>query len=445
MVFTGPTSPHVTSIFWNPAAVGVMRGHHIYLAGVGRLDRLSVQRAPIDTATGEPANNTTIPGRRREFDEVVATPMVLTGFAGVVFDLDKITTGIGIYTPFAEELADGPDELRYHTRGGWFYAHYLTLSFSIRATQKVIFGFGFSGVVSSVDLQFDEDEALSTCDGSTLACTEDPQAAERVHVNSSIFEDFAPAIALSLGVMVRPVPRLWLGVAYLSSPRVASSLDNTLDGDVVVDPAPRDGLAQVRGDARIGFRLPSMLHLGARYALVEDRWHLVIGARWVNLSEHRLWDLRLSGRDLRDAGVEEWVTRYRGLQDVTSLDVGVEQPQGETLRVGGRLRLDWNPFADGDTVSPTNVNGPTVELAGGVQYRVSPGWSLSLGGAASAMFPRETTDSAFTPSAQIDCVQSGYDLDACEPAREGRAIPTAAGTYGRLSLSLMLGLSFDRL
>src|SRR6185436_12093293 len=46
--FTGPTSPGVASIYWNPAALGAARGTQVVFAGTLRLASTSVTRAPID-------------------------------------------------------------------------------------------------------------------------------------------------------------------------------------------------------------------------------------------------------------------------------------------------------------------------------------------------------------------------------------------------------------
>src|SRR5712671_4363794 len=55
LTFSGPTSPTLAAVYWNPAALGSMRGSRVMIAGTARLVRTGVDRAPIDPATGRPA------------------------------------------------------------------------------------------------------------------------------------------------------------------------------------------------------------------------------------------------------------------------------------------------------------------------------------------------------------------------------------------------------
>lgn len=440
MVFVGPASPHPSAIFWNPAAAGLMRGLHVYFAGTGRLDVTSVDRDRISTADGEPTTQST---GSRGFDPLTTTVLSPGGFVGVSWDLntEQATAGIAVYTPFAERLPANHPALQYHTNGGSFYATYTTVSVSFRLATRIIFGLGLSLVFSRVDLRFAEDEALQAC-AAPPCDAENPDAAQRYRLVTG--ETLVPAVSFNGGLMVKLTPRLWVGASYITAPRSVERSDIPKNGDVTVDPAPRGALGQLTGEARLTFRLPQMAHLGARYELVPEAWYLLAGARWLDMSVHRQYDLRMSGPELRDAGVEEWVLRYRGFQDVYSLDVGVENPSGRRVRVGARLRYESSAVPT-ELVAPEQVDGHKLEVAGGLEYKLTPGLAMTLGGSFAIQLPENVAQSGFSPSARVDCVASGYDLDRCEAAREGSALPTAAGDYTRMTFGFMLGLSYDRL
>ena len=52
MSFDGPTSANLGAVYWNPAALGLVRGFQLMVAASGRLSTVEVNRAPIDSANG---------------------------------------------------------------------------------------------------------------------------------------------------------------------------------------------------------------------------------------------------------------------------------------------------------------------------------------------------------------------------------------------------------
>jgi hypothetical protein len=55
------------------------------------------------------------------------------------------------------------------------------------------------------------------------------------------------------------------------------------------------------------------------------------------------------------------------------------------------------------------------------------------------------TTSDFDPRFQLECIESGYDYESrgCAASREGYAISSAAGRYGRLQHAMRLGLRYQ--
>lgn len=445
-VFVGPTSPHPTAVFWNPAAAGLMSGFQLHISAGSRLDTVTIERTPINASDGEPAVSDRPGVEVRTFEPATSRVLSPGGFLGFSWAVrDNVTVGVAVYTPIAEKLAGSKEQLRYHTLGGSFYASYATFSASLRPASHVIVGAGISAVFTDLDLRFALDDALATC--SVPPCgVEDAQAAARLFLRSSVLDDPTPAVAFHAGLMLRPAPRLWLGAAYISepSPRI------TKPGTFRFQPAPHTGKAEGTGDAEISFRLPHFVHVGGRYELPRARWVLLAGLRWLVLSTHRAYDLRLSGQTVRDPGAPEWMLRHRGLSDAFSFEAGIESPPsgalgfGRRVRLGGRLRYHSSSVPR-DAVAADQVDGHELEAALGLELGLGAGLSLSLSASIAAMLPVDVTQSVFSPKQHIACVASGYDIDQCEAARDGRAIPTAAGRYERFTGEFVLGLSFQRL
>jgi hypothetical protein len=169
-----------------------------------------------------------------------------------------------------------------------------------------------------------------------------------------------------------------------------------------------------------------------------------LGASYVWLASQDEIDLRFIGRPLLQAGVPEWLPRYRGLTSALAVEAGVEGTPALPLRLGARLRFETSAVPV-SAVAIDQLDAPKLQLGAGLEVRVANGLALVVGERLGLYLPQDVPASAFTPSAQIACNASGYDLesDACAAARVGRAVPTAAGSYKRIDNELTLGLSYD--
>jgi long-subunit fatty acid transport protein len=461
VVLVGPTSAHPSSVFWNPAALAQMgfRGSHLFFSGSGRLDRTSIERSSIDPATGAPGGSQT-------FDPVTTNALSPGGFFAAVSDLgsERYRFGISLYTPIWETFADGGDALAYHTREGYLRAEYLTGSLAVRATQHFFFGVGFSVVFSQAHLMWDRDRGLEACPAEPCA-VEDRALAERIQVDTdevewqspvrsdwfflrSPFKDFdSGTISLSFnaGLMFRipKIPNLWFGGAWISFPTFSEGTVLQDGGKSEVLGLEPDGQTGYRlvGDTRVGHRLPQMVHFGVRYEITEVL-DLVFALRWIDLSRHGGLDIRLSGMSPESKDVPEVITRWRGLQDIVSLEGGVEHVFNDRLRGGARLRLESSGVAPED-LAPHQVDAPKVDLGVGGEYALLPSLKATFGYSLALLLPQDTGTSAFDPTQAAACRDSGFDLDVCAPSRQGRAVPTAAGSYSRITHELVLGLEYQ--
>ncbi len=449
-VFTGVTQPHATSLYINPAALSLAgSGWQIYFGGSLRLDQISIARNQLDPASGDVQ-----PG-----GSVSALPMSPGGIIAAHNRFQNVTVGLGLHMPQSQTWISGQDATRYHTSGGGYYQFAATVAVSAQLHDRFILGAGLSLMGSMFDLNLSRDTALeagsnatngiaSDCGGSPCGF-ENPLAEQRIRLRTatvglrpSRFIDYLALvdtgnIALSGGVMIAITPEYWLGISYLSPPGLLSP--RVLPGTVEVTDAERDGAAERSGDAEMVFKLPQTVNVGIRGPL---RWlpgYDIIGeVRWQSTSRQRELDIRMFGGNL-DGTVPEWYPRYRGLGNVWRLQTGLERVDANRLRWGGRVRIETGATSAGKT-TPLQIEGFNMTLAGGAQLQISE--SVTLGGSYGlTWFPTVVASpSEFDPFDRLRCVDQMYDFEACRAAGEGRATPTASGTYGRLRHSLTLSL-----
>lgn len=442
-MFSGPTQPHATSIFVNPAALALAsRGEHLLLLGTTRLSQLAVDRDIVQ------ADGSTIAGPN-------VSSNVLSPGGMFAFDFgitNKWRLGLSLHTPIARRFHEN-DALRYHSLGGYSYQITGSSSVSFAAHERILFGVGISIGYSTIGLDFARDTALeagtagveSDCGGSPCG-VENPLADEvyRIRAKTSGLGELVSAKNLGFigGAMVRVTDTWWLALSLALPP---GSVSGTIDlaGDVRVTRAPRDGGGAVSGDAEVIFDNPVAVYLGAR-GPVGEKLELVAHLRWRNLSVQRRFDVRMFGGNLEDASIPTWYPRYRGYDDTITAVVGLETPDTERIRLGGRLVLDSAAVAT-SAVSPMQPDPWSLGGNGGVDLRVTDHLVLTGVYGLSLFLPVSTGDSAYDPLDRIQCVDQDFDLDACAPAREGRALPTAAGSYRRFEHSLLLSIRYDTL
>jgi long-subunit fatty acid transport protein len=431
-VFTGPTSAHVSSIFHNPAATGLMSGTHVLVLGTASVDALSISRDPIRLSDGEPLAS------ERSFADVSATAISPGGFVGVTSDLgtDNLTLGLGVLMPHSEALPDLPDSVGYHALGGSFTSVSLTGSASYRVSSIFYAGVGFDVLFTKLELRFLRDRVLDGCAAAPCG-VEDPANAERWKVETGWDalpgQSLEPAFTFNFGILAK-----WKGWWIAAAVDFLFFAAITKTADVSVTPP---GEAALTGKARVTYDLPFVGRFGLRRPIF-GAWDLLLHGTWTRSSVQQVIDVRFFEK-LRD-DVPEWLVRHRGFQDIVAVEVGVEQPAATRLRLGVRGRFESSLLPPGKITAAT-IDGPKLELSGGLELRLSTRWALTGSYTFSFMLPQTNDPGEYSPRAAIDCTASGYDLttEACTAVREGRAIPTAAGRYGRLGNSLSLGISFD--
>jgi hypothetical protein len=181
-----------------------------------------------------------------------------------------------------------------------------------------------------------------------------------------------------------------------------------------------------------------------RGPIVEGRLDLIGHLRWQNLSVSRQYDVRMFGGDLQLDDVPRWYPRFLGYSDVFTAVIGAETPESNRLRYGGRLVVQSGAVSAAG-MSPMTPAPWNVGANGGAEIRLADHFVLAGVYGLTVFAPTDSSESDFDPLARLTCVEEDYAIDACGAARQGRAIPTAAGSYTRFEHSFQLSIRYDTL
>ena len=458
LTFSGPTSGTLAAVYWNPAALGLVRGNQLMIAGTARVVRTSVHRAPIDPATGQPGGSLS-PGDATANDVIqpVQYPLGPGGFAGISTDLggDRFTLAFATYEPYAEKVhfdtrVAGDEPTRYHRLDADLRNLALVPALSIRFAGDLRIGFAPGFLFSTGHLSFAE-----RIPGAAPGSAEAPAGDARYDINSGQgIGDGKFSLTLAAGIYYR-TRNLELGLAYSSRPfggdvtgvEVAGGQTTvTAPGGAPVTcrPPPSDPAAPGANASRsagcvfgnIGYRLPDTFIGGAT-------WHLSRGlevtgmVRWMHFSVMDRMDIRLTGTPLQAAGLPQHIILHQGFQDVWDTRVRISYWLKERLHVGAALRVETSAVNPQD-VSPAAVDGLKVEPLALAELSLGRHISLAAGYGVTLMGTVNARPSRFDPQAAAACGATTGGKPAgdlanpgCVARGQGLARPTAEGSYHR--------------
>jgi long-subunit fatty acid transport protein len=426
--FSGPTSGDLTAVVWNPAGLGLLQGPQAMLGGALRLSSATVEPAAIDPATGTSQGSVpSVSGSATSHP--IRWPLGPNGFFALGAGIGRrFGIAFALYAPYASKLsmkptADGQEPTRYHLVSMQTSHIAPVVGLAIHASDSIQIGIASGMLLPSAHLVFDQD---------TTPGADNPTPARYDLATRGML--LTPTYFLSLGAHYRR-GRLALGLGYTSAPLgsgglVTIPLDNTQIGLASGTSLCPDWNPSCL-HAQMSYRLPSIWTFGATWQATK---HLAATAivRWVRTGNHDKVTILVTGPPSQpDLGnsIPDHVVLYRGFVD--SVDVrGRLVYENHHFRVGGTLRLATSAVP-ADRVTAASIDGTTVEPMLSVEMRIWRQISLSASYAFAYMLPVSTGVSAFDPTAATTCAASGGDLTtpACRARMDGRARPSAAGTY----------------
>ncbi len=438
--FAGPTTGDLTSIYWNPGAVGLIEGTQVVVTGTGQFGTTSVKRPSMPSATGtshqSPATWPPGPG----------TFMAIGAAIG-----NRFTLALATFTPFVQRLSyaptDGDPPTRYHLVQADLRNVALVTALAFRIGSELRIGVAPGFMFSTGRLVFDEDTALdggsaglqADCGGAPCG-VENPAAAARYDVGSGLaLLDSSLAFTLAGGIHYRRGP-IAVGVAYASHPiggveiearrsRVKSPA--RLDAAGPVCPAGRES-GCVYG--HLAYDLPDIYTVGVTWQATQQMALTGI-VRYLTYSRHEDVSMRLVGppNAFATRGLTERMVLHRGFRDVIEARVRAVRDLAWRTRLSATLRAQ-SSAVPASRLNAAAVDGPTLEPSLAAEVRLGTSVRLTAGYAFAFTFPVDSGDSVFDPGAATACADAGGDLDlpACRARRAGSARPGAAGEYGMI-------------
>jgi long-subunit fatty acid transport protein len=457
--FAGPTTGDLTAVFWNPAALGLLQGTQLTVAGSAHVSRMTVRRAPIDPATGAPGGARAFPVTTGGATTWPPGPGSFAAFGSAIGN--RFTLAIAAYTPFAQRISFTPDaggELptRYHMVHADLHSFALMPALAFRVGNEMRIGVAPGFLFTSGRLAFDEDTAFSA--GTTpamcgaLPCqAEDPAAAARYDLASGTgLFDATLAYTIAGGLYFRLGPTE-VGLAYSSRP--LGELVEVNAPRTTVMPPSRLGVASLCPPDRqqtgcsygnIRYRLPDVFTGGLAWN-ISTRLTLSAVLRYFTYSLHDRITIRVSGPatgGLRDGGLPERIVLHRGYVDNFETRLRIARLMGSWLRLGAGVRLATSAVPRA-SMNAASGGGLTVEPAAMFEVR-APSWLRLTAGYALALTPAtDTGSSVFDPTAAGRCAEAMGNLESapCLARVAGTARPTAAGTYSGVHHTASLSAS----
>jgi outer membrane protein transport protein (OMPP1/FadL/TodX) len=457
MSFSGPTSGDLGAIYWNPAALGLMRGFQVMVAGTARWSSVGVSRAPIDPTTGkspgsQPAGSATATDFRQPFQ----WPPGPGAYVALGYGSDRFTIAFATYMPYLEQIhfptsATGNEPTRYQVLSMDLRNLALVPALAIRFGDDLRIGLSSGFLFSTGSLSFAED--LGNCTGASAQnCAENPATTARYSINSGQgIGDAKFSVTLGGGIYWRH-KNLEIGVSYQSHPVGGQVAGVEVAGDattVTRPPSQGGGLATCPGGQSsrcvfgdIAYRLPDVFIGGVTWHL-RPGLELNVMARWLWTHEHDRIDIRLVGPTLEADGLPQHIVLYRGFHDVVDTRARIAYWWRERLRIGAELRVE-NGAVDSNAVNAAAADGWQLEPVILAELRLSRRFWLGAGYGLTIMPNVTVTNSIFDPTAAGACVSppnnGAIDSQACQARNNGNARPSANGTY--TSLAQDFGLTF---
>lgn len=461
LALIGPASPHPASMYYNPAALGLTPGYHVYLSGGALLDLAGVQRDATVPNSGA-ASTQRLPEER----SLTAAPQLYASLSSD-FGTESVVLGLAFHTPswdgssFLKGADSGfvsPDiegATRYHATDFLLKQYYVTIGAALHLGAGWYLGLSASYVRGELDFAFvrdiapqggsvrDPGEAAALDDCGQRPCGfESNLAAEGLRVSG-----VSNGLGFGGGIVGRIGPRILVGVGYISHILGLGGDSIPSKGDVWLRRAEAAVLPgeqrDLKGRSLVSYQLPDSLNIGLNWALTASL-NLDFQLRWMLYRRHRKLAIELSGSELRQASeLPALLLHNRGFQDSFAFQTGVGYTLGAKWRLTTALMLE-SSAVPAARLNAKAIDGWKADAFVSLIWQPRPRFLLRLGYGIVAMLPTEGGD-AFNSQLLVDCVDSGYNMDeqACRQAVEGLALPNARGSYWRITQRVDLALSYS--
>jgi hypothetical protein len=272
-------------------------------------------------------------------------------------------------------------------------------------------------------------QASALCGGAPCGY-ENPLAEQLVKLRG-----YANGIGFSVGTMVRPDDRVWIGVSYTSHQTGGDLyLTDTRRGRVTPAPGqgPVCGGGPCGGDDRVISLLPEMVQAALR-VVATPRLEVEASFRFIHYGARSALDVSLQGGTLAKSAVPPQFFLDRGLQNTYAVGVSTRHQVTSSLRMSPSLLFETSAVAP-NAVGPAALDAPKLDLALTAEWRAwrSPSGTTALfvgGHLGGTAYVLGTVQSRFDATAGTACVDAAYSLAACAKQNVGDALPSTSGDY----------------
>ena len=425
---SSPTTADAAAIYWNPAMLGYLeRGE--FMGGVGVVggqiayerERLGVYsyedslqlRDPVDPEFIDPSKT----GLAGTSNSPVFSPWA-DAFAGFVAVPDRLVLGLGFYVPYAAPLnfpADGAQ--RWQLQEAFIAVTRLTGSAAVKIHDVISIGAGVSYVFGLASLRRVQDFAAVDALADALAAdplnqdtdlgADAPSSLRESEVMSrpiAFTDGKSHGVSFNVGLAVRPVEKLTIGLTYDHGSRVKFNGDFTLDMN---DPFFTQDLAAeglefpplVEGTGQLSFRLAKRLMAGVAYDL-NPNLRLDTSLAFVFWSDLDAFRFRLDSPDLAqpDLGIGSTtvVNLPRNWKNTVHAEISarVRIPKREKIRLSATLGYHSAASPD-STIDVASPDGHRLLGAFGFGYQVNERFGFMVDAELQGILPRRVTGSDF--------------------------------------------------
>ncbi len=403
-VFSSPVDGDVAGIFWNPAAMSLANNSRFDLVANFSIPSVSYARDGVDEAqTG------------RAFPRASVTSVRPEPVLGVIIDRwwrSRMRLGFAISVPqaggasFPDAMNDASGErvlgpTRYYVTSALAFHVYTQLAASFVVHRTLSIGASLNIVAShvAVDKHIDlanQDvirDSFPCADNALLGC-ENPAVSTPVSLRGR-----GASAGVSLGALWRPIPRLRIGVGYVSPVKIALQVGVTIDNQKLEDFArqflPNVGSFQISGSGTATLTLPQRLHIAVAFD-VHPKVELMALVRWINYSATEIISATINEKSSSLAPDSLSIPSTRNDEWMASLRV-VGRPH-RLVDLAFSFEYATNTVPD-LYMTPSNLDFGVIGLNLGVRVPLARRITLGATYAHSIIMPRTITQSVFANDA----------------------------------------------
>ncbi|MBU1534287.1 outer membrane protein transport protein [Myxococcota bacterium] len=436
-----PTHVTPTGIVTNPAVLGYLKGTNIAIYYSPVYQSLEADRASILSSTGNPG-----PGADISYPGVSYSNNVTDYFFGASTDFgqDRVTLGVAIFSPFRQDFSNPSAPLRYHLIDRSIINLFVTSVLALKVHRKFHIGFGLSYVYTKINMEMVRDRYLrgDVPDGSADSFEQGGKVDEKIAINT---ED--NNLGFQFGFYYMMKKWLFLGGSYRSKIR---SLDSGYvrtkgTGSITRWSDAQGGYVTLLGKATLRTTFPESANIGIKMRFSRNWWG-DLSLTWDRWSDHQKLQVLLSGNDFANSSLTNWdlsINSYRGFQDVFAPQLSFFFNQKTGFSFITSLRYS-PPATPQRWVNPAAVDNHAIDFMLSTSFKLFNFMTIRVAYTLEYMLPVTVKDSGFDPGLARTCLDNHIDVAWCDECLQtmnnGQALPSAAGTYRKLTHQIGVGL-----